>query len=91
MCSLKNFISVIPVLIGIIVGYVCSIIAGIVNFEGIKQAKWFEVPDLMIPFATYTPSFSWSIIVVMLLASIVTLSEHIGHQMVLSKVVGRNF
>ncbi len=87
----KNFISVIPVLIGIIVGYVCSIIAGIVNFEGIKQAKWLEVPDLMIPFATYTPSFSWSIIVVMLLASIVTLSEHIGHQMVLSKVVGRNF
>ena len=87
----KNFISVIPVLIGIVVGYVCSIAAGIVNFEGIKQAKWFEVPELMIPFATYTPTFSWSIIVVMLLASIVTLSEHIGHQMVLSKVVGRNF
>ena len=87
----KNFISVIPVLIGIIVGYICSIYAGIVDFTGIQQAKWFEVPDLMIPFATYTPSFSWSIIVVMLLASIVTLSEHIGHQMVLSKVVGRNF
>ena len=87
----KNFISVIPVLIGIVVGYVCSIAAGIVNFDVIKQAKWFEVPELMIPFATYTPTFSWSIIVVMLLASIVTLSEHIGHQMVLSKVVGRNF
>ncbi len=87
----KGFISVIPVLIGIIVGYICSVYAGIVDFTGIQQAKWFEVPDLMIPFATYTPSFSWSIIVVMLLASIVTLSEHIGHQMVLSKVVGRNF
>ena len=70
MCSLKVFISIIPVLIGIIVGYVCSIFAGIVNFEGIKQAKWLEVPDLMIPFATYTPSFSWSVIVIMLLVSL---------------------
>lgn len=87
----KGFISIIPVLIGIIVGYTCSIFAGIVDFSGIEQAKWFAVPDLMIPFATYIPSFSWSVIFIMLPVVIVTLSEHIGHQMVLSKVVGRNF
>ena len=87
----KGFISIIPVLIGIIVGYICSIFAGIVNFKLIKQADWFAVPDLMIPFATYTPVFSWSVIFIMLPVVIVTLSEHIGHQMVLSKVVGRNF
>ena len=87
----KGFISIIPVLIGIIVGYICSIFAGIVDFTGIQQAQWFAVPDLMIPFATYTPVFSWSVIFIMLPVVIVTLSEHIGHQMVLSKVVGRNF
>ncbi|RID87241.1 uracil permease [Peribacillus asahii] len=87
----KGFLSIIPVLMGIIVGYICSVFAGIVNFEKIKEAKWFDVPDLLIPFATYTPNFSWSVILIMLPVVIVTLSEHIGHQMVLSKVVGRNF
>lgn len=87
----KGFISIIPVLIGIIVGYICSIFAGIVDFTGIQQAEWFAVPDLMIPFVNYTPVFSWSVIFIMLPVVIVTLSEHIGHQMVLSKVVGRNF
>lgn len=87
----KGFISIIPVLIGIIVGYACSVYAGIVDFTGIEQAKWFAVPNLMIPFATYIPEFSWSVILIMMPVVIVTLSEHIGHQMVLSKVVGRNF
>lgn len=87
----KGFLSIIPVLIGIIVGYICSIFAGIVDFTGIQKAEWFAVPDLMVPFVTYTPNFSWSVIFIMLPVVIVTLSEHIGHQLVLSKVVGRNF
>ncbi|USK61141.1 uracil-xanthine permease family protein [Peribacillus asahii] len=87
----KGFLSIIPILVGIIVGYACSVYAGIVDFTGIKEAEWIAAPDLLIPFATYTPVFSWSVIAIMIPVVIVTLSEHIGHQMVLSKVVGRNF
>ena len=56
-----------------------------------KTAKWWEMPEFMFPYVTYTPTFSWEVIAIMVPVAIVTLSEHIGHQMVLSKVVGRNF
>jgi uracil permease len=49
------------------------------------------MPEFMFPYVTYTPTFSWEVIAIMVPVAIVTLSEHIGHQMVLSKVVGRNF
>ncbi len=56
-----------------------------------RQTKWWEMPEFMFPYVTYTPTFSWEVIAIMVPVAIVTLSEHIGHQMVLSKVVGRNF
>ena len=87
----KGFFGLIPVLIGIVFGYICSAVAGIIDYEPIKEAGWFEVPGFIFPFADYDPVLSGGVIVTMLLVSIVTLSEHIGHQMVLSKVVGRNF
>ncbi|SIQ76536.1 solute carrier family 23 protein [Peribacillus simplex] len=87
----KGFINLIPILIGIIVGYGCSAVAGIIDYEPIKSAQWWEMPEFMFPYVTYTPSFSWEVIAIMVPVAIVTLSEHIGHQMVLSKVVGRNF
>src|SRR5690606_17626933 len=47
----------------------------------------------IIPFADYNPLevINWSIIVLMVPIAVVTVAEHIGDQMVLSKVVGRNF
>ncbi|MBM7692339.1 uracil permease [Peribacillus deserti] len=87
----KGFVGVIPILLGIIVGYISACVAGIVDFSGIAAAKWFKAPDFMIPFATYTPQFSWEVIFIMAPVALVTLSEHIGHQMVLSNVVGRDF
>ncbi len=88
---LKGFLKIIPILIGIVSGYLLSVLAGIVDFTGVKEANWFEMPDFLIPFGNYEPLISWQIAVVMVPVAIVTLSEHIGHQLVLSKVVGRNF
>ena len=93
LCSvyMKGFLKIIPILIGIVVGYLVSIAAGIVDFAGIKAANFFEMPDFSVPFVNYDPVISWQIAIVMVPVAIVTLSEHIGHQLVLSKVVGRNF
>lgn len=93
LCSvyMKGFLKIIPILIGIVVGYLVSIAAGLVDFAGIKAAKFFEMPDFTVPFLNYDPVISWQIAIVMVPVAIVTLSEHIGHQLVLSKVVGRNF
>lgn len=88
---LRGFFSLIPVLVGIIGGYTYSYFIGLIDFSPVKEASWFQIPDLMVPFMTYTPVFSWQIAIIMVPIAVVTITEHIGDQMVLSKVVGKNF
>ncbi|MGD6871661.1 solute carrier family 23 protein [Sutcliffiella horikoshii] len=88
---LKGVFSLVPILIGIVSGYLIAYFTGLVDLTPVKEASWIQVPDFIIPFVSYTPSFNASIFFIMVPVAIVTLSEHIGHQMVLSKVVGRPF
>ncbi|MCF6410496.1 solute carrier family 23 protein [Pseudalkalibacillus salsuginis] len=87
----RGFFSLIPVLLGIIGGYTYSYFVGLVDLAPVREAQWIQMPDLMVPFVTYTPSFSWQIALIMVPIAAVTITEHIGDQMVLSKVVGKNF
>ncbi len=87
----RGFFSLIPVLLGIIGGYTYSYFIGLVDLAPVREAQWIQMPDLMVPFVTYTPSFSWQIALIMVPIAAVTITEHIGDQMVLSKVVGKNF
>ncbi|MDG5788264.1 uracil permease [Evansella sp. AB-P1] len=87
----RGFFGLIPILIGIIGGYTTAYFAGIVDLDPVREAAWFAAPEFYIPFVTFTPVFSWTIIAIMVPVALVTLSEHIGDQMVLSKVVGKNF
>jgi uracil permease len=87
----KGFFSLIPILIGIIAGYIYAFVLGVVNFEAVKEADWFGLPEgLIIPFITYDPAIHWLAIVTIVPVTLVTLSEHIGHQMVLSNVMERD-
>ena len=86
----KGFLSVVPVLMGIIGGYIFSLIMGIVDLEPVKNAGWFEIPPFEIPFINFTPSFSWKVLLLMVPVAIVPIAEHIGHQLVLSKVIGKD-
>lgn len=88
---LKNFFSMVPVLVGVVVGYLISIPLGLVDFAPVAAAPFLAVPDFSIPFVTYAPQFSGVIVLGFIAAAIVPVAEHIGDQMVLSKVVGRNF
>ncbi|TFJ94580.1 solute carrier family 23 protein [Lentibacillus salicampi] len=53
----------------------------------------FKSPDFIVPFVDYAPFdiISGEIVLLMAPVALVTIAEHIGDQMVLSKVVGRNF
>ena len=87
----KGFFGLIPILIGIVGGYTFAYIQGIIDMTPVRDAAWIQAPDFIVPFVTYTPSFSWQIIAIMVPIAVVTIAEHIGDQMVLSKVVGKNF
>ncbi|AZB42860.1 uracil permease [Bacillus sp. FJAT-42376] len=92
VCSIyfKGFFNLIPVLIGIFTGYVYSLAIGIVDFSKVADAAVFQMPNFTIPFVDYQPHFTWQIFLLMAPVALVTLSEHIGHQMVLSNVVGKD-
>ncbi len=80
----RGFLSVIPILIAVIAGYVAAILCGIVDFTAVSEASVFALPHFMLP------RFSVEAIVTILPVLLVITSEHIGHQVVTSKIVGRD-
>lgn len=86
----KGFLSVIPILVGIVGGYIFAIIMGVVNLETVINAPWFQIPVFTLPYIHYTPTLSWYVVFLMLPVTIVPIAEHIGHQLVLSKVVNKD-
>lgn len=87
----KNILSAMPILLGIVVGYIYSVIVGIVDFTAVKNASFFAMPDFLIPGVDYEFKITSAILIGMVPVVIVTISEHIGHQLVLGKVVNRNY
>lgn len=87
----KNILSAMPILLGLIVGYLYSLAIGIVNFAPVKDAAWFAMPNFLIPGVHYEFNVTATILLAMVPVVIVTISEHIGHQLVLGKVVNRDY
>jgi uracil permease len=84
-------VALITILLGIVCGYIVALIFGIVNIEPIKEAAWFAMPSFQVPFVTYTPKLYLTAILTMAPIAFVTMTEHIGHLMVLNKLTKRNF
>ena len=81
---LRGFLAVIPVLLGVVAGYLLSLALGVVDFSAVHSAHWFEVPTL------YAPKFHWPSILIILPAALVVLAEHVGHLVVTGNIVGRD-
>ncbi|MDD4842946.1 MAG: uracil permease, partial [Anaerotignum sp.] len=80
----RRFFAVIPILIAVVCGYATAYFAGLVDFSAVNEASWFALPNFS------SPKFSAEAIVIMLPALLVIISEHIGHQIVTSKIIGRD-
>lgn len=87
----KGILNMIPILLGIVGGYLYSWMIGIVDFTGVKHASWFEMPAFAIPGVHYEFEFSTALIILMVPVAFVTITEHIGHQLVLGKVVDKDY
>ena len=80
----RGFLSVIPILIAVIAGYVAALACGILDFSQVASASWFALPNFQMP------KFDMGAIMMILPVLLVITSEHIGHQVVTSKIVGRD-
>lgn len=94
---IKGVVSTMPILLGLIAGYVAALISdkiagtNFIDFSKVVDAAWIEVPNFLIPGVDYTINFTPAIALAMVPIVIVTISEHIGHQLVLGKIVKRNY
>ncbi len=80
----RGFLSVIPILIAIVVGYVAAAACGILDFTEVQNAAFFALPNFQ------TPKFNLEAILTIFPALLLVTSEHIGHQVVTGKIVGRD-
>ncbi len=80
----RGFASAIAILISIITGYVVSVFMGLVDFTPVAEASIFGIPNFMFP------KFDLQAILIIIPASLTVISEHIGHQVVTSQIVGKD-
>ena len=80
----RGFLSVIPILIAVIAGYIAALCCGVVDFTEVAKAPLFALPNFQLP------KFDMDAILIVLPVILVITSEHIGHQVVTSKIVGKD-
>ena len=81
----KGLMKLIPIMFGILVGYLLSLYLGLVDFTKVYEASWFAIPTLT------TPQFNLEAILYLLPIAIAPAVEHVGGIMAISSVTGKNF
>ena len=79
--TLRGFLKIIPILLGIVSGYVIASFFGMVDYTAVKDAAWISMPTF------YKMKFNMSDILIILPAALVLLPEHIGHLIVTGNIV----
>lgn len=87
----KGLLRLIPIFAGIVVGYLIAVvfddlvIADLVNFEPVKDAAWFALPNFV------RPELCWEAIIFMIPVAIAPVIEHIGDVYAINEVTGKDF
>lgn len=81
----KGLLRLIPIFSGIIVGYIASVIFGVVDFQPVIDAPWFALP------AFVRPEVCWEAVVFMVPVAIAPVIEHIGDVYAINEVAGKDF
>ena len=82
--AFRGFLAIIPVLFGVICGYILALFMGLVDLTPVINAPWFQLPHF------YSPVFNLDAILIIAPAALVVLAEHIGHLVVTGNIVDRN-
>ncbi|ABM00124.1 uracil-xanthine permease family protein [Shewanella amazonensis] len=81
----KGLLKLMPILAGILVGYVASLFYGVVSFDAMTNAPWFSLPSFT------APEFHWQAILFMIPVAIAPAVEHIGDILAISNVTRKDF
>lgn len=85
----RGMLKLIPVVCGIVAGYVVAVVMGLVDFAPVAAAPWFALPPSLAHF--HLPEFAWEPFVYMIPVAIAPVIEHIGDVYVVSAVADKDF
>ena len=85
----KGLLKLVPVVIGLVVGYIVALFMGVVNLSILASAPWFALPDGIVQF--HLPQFAWEPFLFMIPVAIAPVIEHIGDVYVVSAVAEKDF
>lgn len=80
-----GFLKLVPILSGIVAGYITSLFFGIVSFDAVTSAPWLAVPNFV------TPEFNWQAILFIVPVAIAPAIEHFGDVLAISSVTGKDY
>lgn len=85
----KDLVKLVPVVIGILVGYIVALCLDVVDFSAVAAAPWFALPDSIVHFQL--PQFSWAPFLFMIPVAVAPVIEHIGDVYLVSAVADKDF
>lgn len=81
----KGLLKLIPILCGLVAGYLISLFYGIIDFSALKTASWIALPNFT------TPKFELDAMLYMIPVIIAPIIEHIGNVIAISNVTNYDF
>ena len=85
----RGLLKLVPVVCGIIVGYIAAWLMGVVDVSAVGSAPWFALPSSITHFKL--PQFAWEPFLFMIPVAIAPVIEHIGDVYVVGAVAGKDF
>jgi uracil permease len=85
----RGMFKLLPVIVGVAVGYVVAICLGKVDFSGLLSASWLALPQNIAHHQM--PQFAWQPFVCMMPIATASIVEHVGDVYVISQVAEKDF
>ena len=85
----KGLIKLVPVVCGIVAGYIAAVCMSEVDFTNVAAAPWFALPPALADF--HLPQFAWEPFLFMIPVAIAPVIEHIGDVYVVGAVAQKDF
>ncbi|MES1928717.1 uracil-xanthine permease [Salinisphaera dokdonensis CL-ES53] len=81
----RGFLSLVPIICGVMAGYIASLPFGLVDFAPVAEAPWFAVPNFV------APEWNWQAVLFMIPVAIAPAIEHFGDVVAIRSVTGRDY
>lgn len=81
----KGIFRLIPIMAGVIIGYMMASVMGMVSTEAVANSEWLAIPNFI------TPEFNLAAILFMLPIAIAPAIEHVGDILAIGSVTGKDY